>query len=56
MKTFKEFEKQIDEDHQRDVNLANLIKDEAKKLIQAVQRGKWRVVKKTYSNIGKLIK
>ena len=56
MKTFKEFQGQVDEGHQGDANLANLIGDETKKLIQAVRRGKWRVVKKVYSNIGKLIK
>ena len=56
MKTLKEFKEQVDEDHQGDANLANLIGDEAKKMIQAVHRGKWRIVKKAYSNIGKLIK
>jgi len=56
MKTFKEFQGQVDEGHQGDANLASLIGDEAKKMIQAVQRGKWRIVKQTYSNIGKLIK
>jgi hypothetical protein len=56
MKTFKEFQEKVEEDHQGDANLANLIGDETKKLIQAVRRGKWRVVKKAYSNIGKLIK
>ena len=56
MKTLKEFQEKVDEDHQGDANLANLIGDEAKKMIQAVQRGKWRVVKRTYSNIGRLIK
>ena len=56
MKTLKEFQEKVDEDHQGDANLANLIGDEAKKMIQAAQRGKWRVVKRTYSNIGRLIK
>ncbi len=56
MKTYKEFKEQVKEDHQGDANLANLIGDEAKRLIQAVQRGKWRVVKQAYTNIGKLIK
>ena len=56
MKTFKEFQGQVEEDHQGDANLASLIGDEAKKMIQAVHRGKWRIVKQTYSNIGKLIK
>ena len=56
MKTFKEFQEKVEEDHQGDANLANLIGDEAKRLIQAVQKGKWREVKQAYTNIGKLIK
>ena len=46
---------EIEED-QTAANLANLIGDEAKKMIQAVHKGKWRIVKQAYSNIGKLIK
>ena len=44
------------EEDQAAANLANLIGDEAKKMIQAVHKGKWRIVKQAYSNIGKLIK
>ena len=55
MKTYKEIKEQIDED-QTAANLANLIGDETKKLIQAVHKGNWKIVKQAYSNIGKLIK
>ena len=55
MKTFKEFQGQVEED-QGAANLVSLIGDETKKLIQAVHKGNWRTVKQAYSNIGKLIK
>ena len=55
MKTFKEFQGQVDED-QGTANLVDLIGTETKKLIQAIHKGNWRKVKQAYSNIGKLIK
>jgi len=55
MKKYKDLKEQIDED-QSAANLASLIGDETKKMIQAVHKGNWRKVKQAYSNIGKLIK
>ena len=55
MKKYKDLKEQIDED-QATANLVNLIGDESKKLIQAVNKVNLKKVKQAYSNIGKLIK